>query len=100
MDVPLETAAEMAGWCHSGHCDDTTTALPQVITARRQELAARIAGLRELDARLADLESHLRAGRGELQVIAGGPCCDAASLVVDVAEGGCACCAAEPPGSA
>jgi DNA-binding transcriptional MerR regulator len=101
MDVPLETAAQMAGWCHSGHCDDTTTALPQVITARRQELAARIAGLRELDARLADLESHLRAGRSELPMIAsGGPCCDAASLVLDVAEGGCACCAAEPSGSA
>jgi DNA-binding transcriptional MerR regulator len=97
MDVPLEVAAQMAGWCHSGHCDDTTTALPQVITARRQDLAERMAGLRALDARLADLEAHLRGGRTELQMLAGGgPCCDAASLVLDLAEGGCACCATEP----
>jgi DNA-binding transcriptional MerR regulator len=99
MDVPLDVAAQMAGWCHSGHCGDTTQALPQVIAARRRELADRMAGLRELDARLVDLESHLRTSRTELVVLGGGtgPCCDAASLVVDVAEGGCACCAGEAP---
>ena len=94
MQVPLEVAAQMAGWCHSGHCTDTTQALPQVIAARRRELAARIADLRELDARLADLESHLTGPRTELAVLGtGGPCCNAATSVMDVAEGGCACCA-------
>jgi DNA-binding transcriptional MerR regulator len=94
MDVPLDVAAQMAGWCHSGHCQDTTTALPQVIAARRRDLAERIAGLQALDDRLADLESHLVGERSDLQVLSvGGPCCDAAGLVVDVAEGGCACCA-------
>jgi DNA-binding transcriptional MerR regulator len=94
MEVPLDVAAQMAGWCHSGHCTDTTNALPQVIAARRRELAARITDLRDLDARLADLESHLSGRRTELTVLAtGGPCCDAANSVMDVVEGGCACCA-------
>ena len=94
MDVPLDVAAQMAGWCHSGHCGDTTTALPQVIATRRRELAERIAGLRDLDARLADLESHLGGTRNELAMLAAtGPCCDAASSVMSVVEGGCACCA-------
>jgi DNA-binding transcriptional MerR regulator len=97
MDVPLDLAAQMAGWCHSGHCEDTTTALPQVIATRRRDLAARIAGLRELDARLADLEAHLASGRSqlsELQVLTvSGSCCDAAGLVLSDAGGGCACCA-------
>lgn len=97
MEVPLDVAAEMAGWCHSGHCADTTLALPHVIAARRRDLADRIAGLRDLDARLADLESHLTAPRTELTMLAaGGPCCDAANSVIGVAsEGGCACCAAD-----
>jgi DNA-binding transcriptional MerR regulator len=98
MDVPLDVAAQMAGWCHSGHCQDTTTALPQVIAARRRDLAERIAGLRALDDRLADLEAHLAGGRGqltELQVLAvSGSCCDAAGLVGTDAGGGCGCCAA------
>ncbi len=100
MEVPLEVAAEMAGWCHSGHCAETTMALPHVIAARRRELANRIAGLRDLDARLADLESHLTEprteSRSELTMLAtGGPCCDAASSVIGVVEGGCACCATD-----
>jgi DNA-binding transcriptional MerR regulator len=98
LDVPLDLAAQMAGWCHSGHCEDTTTALPQVIATRRRDLASRIAGLRELDARLADLEAHLAGGRTkltELQVLSvSGSCCDAAGLVGTDAGGGCACCAA------
>ena len=94
MDLPLESAAQMAGWCHAGHCADTTTALPQIIAARRREVAVRMAGLRELDERLADLESHLKAQPTELTVLASsGPCCDAAASVMGVAEGGCACCA-------
>jgi len=94
MDLPLDLAAQMAGWCHSGHCTDTTTSLPGVVSAKRAELAERMARLRALDDRLADLESHLPPSRGELTVVStGGPCCAAAGAVTDVAEGGCACCA-------
>jgi DNA-binding transcriptional MerR regulator len=98
MDLPLDTAARLASWCHSGHCEETTDALPLQLTARRAEIAERIAGLRELDARLASLELHLRGGQthlsGELPMLAAdaGPCCAAAAAVEDV-SGGCACCA-------
>jgi hypothetical protein len=55
-----------------------------------------MAGLAELDARLAVLERHLAtAGRRSLAVLAGvgaAPCCDAAEAIVGSAEGGCACC--------
>jgi DNA-binding transcriptional MerR regulator len=94
MDLSLELAAEMAGWCHSGHCTNTTTSLPSVIAVKRSELAGRMSRLRELDARLADLQTHLSRTEIELTVLAsGGPCCSAAGAVTDVAEGGCSCCA-------
>ena len=97
MDLPLDLAAEMAGWCHSGHCADTTSTLPAVIDDKRQELADRIARLRELDARLADLQRHLTEPASVLTVLSGsGPCCSAAEAVAGVAEGGCACCAIDP----
>jgi hypothetical protein len=55
-----------------------------------------MARLHDLDARLADLERHVveaRPARQPLTVLAGrAPCCDAASAVTGVAEGGCACC--------
>jgi DNA-binding transcriptional MerR regulator len=41
LDLPLDDAARIAGWCHSGHCADTTTELPPLIEARREEIAAR-----------------------------------------------------------
>ena len=97
LDLPLDDAARIATWCHSGHCADTRTALPSLIAARRADVAARLAGLAELDARLADLERHLSASpRSPLTVLAdtGIPCCDAAEAVVGSAEGGCACCPA------
>ena len=31
LDLPLEDAARIAGWCHSGHCGDTTAELPGLI---------------------------------------------------------------------
>lgn len=94
LDVPLEIAADMAGWCHSGHCADTTASLPATIASRRADLADRIDRLRVLDARLADLEAHLAGRRTELTVISGaGPCCAAAGSVLGVAEGACPCCA-------
>lgn len=97
LDLPLDEAARIATWCHSGHCADTRTALPSLIAARRVDVAQRIAGLTQLDARLADLERHLAPKRRALNVLGSlaadaAPCCDAAGAVVDSVEGGCACC--------
>jgi DNA-binding transcriptional MerR regulator len=95
LDLPLEVAARIAGWCHSGHCGDTTVELPGLISDRRAEIADRIAGLQALDARLADLLGHLERPRRSLAML-DGPCCGAADAVVGAAEGGCQCCSAMP----
>lgn len=93
LDVPLSDAGQIAAWCHSGHCAESSAELPRVIAERRAELADRVAGLHALDARLADLERHLTRSDRTLQVIAAsGPCCEAADAVVGSSEGGCACC--------
>ena len=97
LDVPLDDAAQIAGWCHSGHCADATAELPRLIGERRADVEARIAGLQALDARLAELERHLARPTRALAVVnAGGPCCSAADAVVGSADGGCACCAPVP----
>ena len=99
LDVPLEDAARIANWCHSGHCADATTELPRLIRDRRAEIAERIRGLEVLDARMADLERHLGRSRRTLAVVGGAaPCCDAAGAVVGSAEGSCSCCAVTSPG--
>jgi DNA-binding transcriptional MerR regulator len=100
MDLPLDTAARLASWCHSGHCDQTSAALPAQLAERRAEIAERVAGLQSLDARLAALERHLEKGSphaSELPILAAevGPCCAAAAAVEDVTAG-CACCASAP----
>ena len=92
LDVPLEDAAQIASWCHSGHCADSTSELPRLIDERRATVRDRIAGLQALDARLADLERHLSRGPRTLRVMGAGACCDAAGAVVGSAEGGCSCC--------
>jgi len=92
LDLPLDDAARIASWCHSGHCADTTSELPELIAERRTEVAERIAGLQALGARLAGLERHLRSPRRELAVIGAGPCCDTANAVMDSATGVCPCC--------
>ena len=98
LDVPLEDAARIAGWCHSGHCADSTHELPRLIAERRADIADRVAGLNALDERLAGLQRHLDRPRRSLAVVdAEGPCCEAAGAVVGSVQGGCACCA---PGSA
>jgi DNA-binding transcriptional MerR regulator len=94
LDLPLEDAATIASWCHSGHCGDTTTELPRMIAGRRAEIAERIAGLEALDARLAGLLGHLERPPRSLAVL-DGPCCDAAGAVTDAAAGGCPCCSSE-----
>lgn len=94
LDVPLRDAGEIAGWCHSGHCADTTAELPRLIGERRADIADRIAGLQALDARLGALERHLTRPRRSLEVLgASGPCCEAADAIVGSVEGACACCA-------
>jgi DNA-binding transcriptional MerR regulator len=92
LDLRLEDAARIAGWCHSGHCIDSTAELPRLIEARRAEVADRIAGLRALDARLAGLLGHLERPRRRSLAVLDGPCCEAADAVVGAAEGGCSCC--------
>lgn len=95
LDVPLDDAARIANWCHSGHCAESTTELPRLIGKRRAEIADRIAGLQALDARLANLQSHLDRPRRTLPVMeVDGPCCEAADAVIGTSEGGCSCCGA------
>jgi DNA-binding transcriptional MerR regulator len=95
LDLPLEDAARIAGWCHSGHCGDSTAELPHRLQKRRADIADRIAGLRALDARIAGLLGHLERPRRSLAVL-DGPCCAAADAVIGAAEGGCTCCSSEP----
>jgi len=99
LDLPLDDAARIAAWCHSGHCADTTDALPQRLAERRRAIADRIAGLLRLDAHLATLERHLaRASGRSLDVLSStGACCDAAEAVMGLLDGGCACCADAVP---
>jgi DNA-binding transcriptional MerR regulator len=92
LDIPLDDAARIASWCHSGHCADSTSELPRLIAERRAEISDRIAGLAALDARLADLERHLGRPRRRLDVIASGACCDAADAIASSGVGACACC--------
>jgi DNA-binding transcriptional MerR regulator len=97
LEVPLDTAATIAGWCHSGHCGEATAELPRLIGQRRVEVAERMAGLQGLDARLASLERHLTTKPTSLVMLeSSGPCCDAADAVVGAGAGGCACCSSTP----
>jgi len=94
LDLPLEDAARIAGWCHSGHCADSTAELPRMIEGRRAEIADRIAGLQALEARLTSLLGHLERPPRSLQVL-DGPCCEAANAVLGATEGACPCCSPE-----
>ena len=98
LDLPLEDAARIAGWCHSGHCADMAAELPRLIDERRAEIAGRIERLQALDARLTALGGHLERPRRSLAVI-DGSCCDAASAVVGTEQGGCACCTSASVGA-
>ncbi|OGO53399.1 MAG: hypothetical protein A2V84_05740 [Chloroflexi bacterium RBG_16_70_13] len=96
LELPLDEAARLASYCHSGHCTDTSAELPGLIATRRAELGERMSRLRDLDARLADLERHVAEARPRNRTLnvlsATAPCCDAAAAITGVAEGGCACC--------
>lgn len=95
LGVPLADAARLAGWYHSGHCEETSHDLPGVIAARPADVAARIASLESLDAELARLAEHLARPARSLPVMGGNACCAAAGAVAD----GCACCAQGVPAS-
>src|ERR687898_379685 len=56
LDIPLDEAAKLAGWCQSGHCAETTAELPAMLAAKRADLQSRIAGLSMLESRLGSLE--------------------------------------------
>ena len=99
LDIAPADAAQIATWCHSGHCLDTNAALPALIAARRSAIEERVASLRALDDRLAALERHVaRTGR-TLTVMdsSSEPCCSAADAIIGNAEGTCACCTVPAP---
>lgn len=94
IDLPLEEASRLASWCHAGHCDETSSSLPALITRRRADLHERMEEFRRLDERLAELQGHLAAGSGLTMIDAPTACCSSAAAVFDAVEGGCLCCAA------
>jgi DNA-binding transcriptional MerR regulator len=80
LDIPLADAARIAGWCHAGHCAESSTALPPLLAARRAAVRERIGGLQELERRLGALESHLALSA--LPMVGDpGPCCSAAAVL-------------------
>lgn len=93
IDLPLEEAAQLASWCHAGHCEATSSSLPSLIARRRAEVNARIEDLRRLDDRLAELQGHLGADSVLTMIGGPAPCCSSAAAVFDAVEGSCRCCA-------
>jgi MerR family gold-responsive transcriptional activator of gol and ges genes len=100
LGMPLAEAAQIAGWCHAGHCAQASATLPALLATRRADVAARIAGLQALDAHLARLEGHLRSPRPAIPVVElrppgaskpGEACCSAAAAIITGAAG-CPCC--------
>lgn len=80
LDLPLDDAARVAGWCQTGHCSEASGALPALLQARRTVLRERIRRLRELDRRLGKLEAHLALVQLPM-ASPSGPCCAAAAAV-------------------
>jgi DNA-binding transcriptional MerR regulator len=98
LEIPLAQAAQAATMCHSGHCADTSRALPSLIVRQREEIAQRVARLQLLDSRLADLGRHLTT-TDELRLVRVGACCDAAAAILTAGEGSCACCSPQASAS-
>lgn len=55
LDIPLEPAAELATMCAAGRCEEVSDELRVLLIDKRAELARRLAELRYLDRRMADL---------------------------------------------
>ena len=62
LGLPLDQAAELAGLCAAGRCDEVSDELRVVIEDKRRELARTMGDLRFLDRRLEHLASRLAAG--------------------------------------
>ena len=62
LDLPLDQAAELAGLCAEGRCEQVSDELRAALREKRRELADRIEELRFLDRRLAHLSGQLGAG--------------------------------------
>jgi len=62
LGLPLDQAAELAGLCAAGRCDEVSDELRVVIEDKRRELARTMGDLRFLDRRLEHLARRLDAG--------------------------------------
>lgn len=62
LDIPLESAAELASMCAAGRCDEVSDELRALLVDKRHELARRIEELRFLDRRMAHLAGQLDTG--------------------------------------
>ena len=69
LDLPLEQAAELAGLCAEGRCDEVSTDLHAAIADKRTELRRRLHELRYLNRRLAHLQGDLAAGQAPRSLI-------------------------------
>ena len=94
IELPLEEAAQLASWCHAGHCDATSANLPPLIARRRADVNRRMEDLRRLDERLAELQGHLAPETGLTMIGGPAPCCSSAAAIFDAVEGSCRCCVA------
>ncbi len=71
LDLPLDQAAEIAGLCSAGRCDEVSDELRTVLAEKRAEVNRRIDELRFLDRRLAHLSGELGAGAQPRALITG-----------------------------
>ena len=69
LDLPLAQAAELAGMCAAGRCDEVSVELRTVLAAKRTELKRRMNEMRYLDRRLAHLQGDLAAGEAPRPLI-------------------------------
>ena len=77
LDLPLDQAAKLAEGCASGHAATLGEGFRDLIAQRRADVARQIDRLRDLDARLAELDTHLATVEERGSYRLGGPCCEA-----------------------
>lgn len=69
LDLPLAQAADLAGMCADGRCDQVSNDLQIAVREKRLELRRRLDELKYLDGRLAHLEGDLVAGEAPRPLI-------------------------------
>ena len=72
LDLPLDQAAELAGLCAEGHCDQVSAELRGALAEKRTELRRRMNELAYLDRRLVHLIGGLAAGEPPRPLITDG----------------------------